>query len=135
MLRYHLDDVALCLLAFLLFAFVAVYSAYKTNSRLPEGDPKKRRFHPMSILLAPILLPLSISLAITGFLLTILLYAGFLVIFAVLLLAIRKPFLFALWNKFSTRIAEPLLKMSTHLIRAPFIGEGANEEPVEQKSP
>ena len=135
MLRYHLDDVALCLLAVFLFAFVAVYSAYKTNSQLPEGDPKKRRFHPIGILLAPILLPISISLAITGFLLTILLYAGFLVIFAVLLLAIRKPFLFALWNKFSTRIAEPLLKMSTHLFRAPFRAGGTNEDPLEQNSP
>ena len=130
MLRYHLDVVILCVLILLLIVFAASYSAYKANSRLPEGDPQKRRYHPLAILFAPILFPFSVSLAIATFLLTIVLYAGFLIFFAVLLLAIRKPFLFALWNKFSTRIAEPLLKMSTRLFRAPFNPGGTNAESI-----
>jgi hypothetical protein len=93
---------------------------YSANLRRNSDNPKKRDYHPFAIWMAPITLPLFLSGGILLFVLRALLYAVFLIVFVILLIAIRKPFLFQLWHKFATAIGDPLLKANTRLINMAF---------------
>ena len=117
MLFYHFDIVCKSVLGLLLVIIACVAYTYAVNLRRESVDPKKRRYHPLAIILAPITLPLLVMLIVFLFILRALLFIGFLGIFTVLLIGIRKPFLFVLWDKFATRIGDPLLRLNTHLIK------------------
>ncbi|MEO8356176.1 MAG: hypothetical protein ABI621_09695 [Chloroflexota bacterium] len=120
MLLYHLDDIGNCTLAFLSFILVCVAYTYVVNIRRQSDDPKKREYHPLAIILAPCTFLLFLSLGIFVFFLRALLFAGFLVVFTVLLVGLRKPFLFIWWDTFATKIGDPLLKINTELIKMAF---------------
>jgi hypothetical protein len=120
MLLYHLDVVLYCILAFWGISLAIGYTAYQVNLRRPANDPKKRRIHPFSILAAPFVFIVLLVPGIVLFFLAVILYGAFIVMFAITLLALRRPFLFVLWRRFSTFVGEPLLRLSTYLIMLPF---------------
>jgi ABC-type multidrug transport system permease subunit len=130
MLLYNLKTTCNSTLVLLLIIFVCAGYTYAVNLRRGADDPKKREYHPLAIIAAPFTVLLFLSLGILVFVLRALLFAGFLVIFAILLIGLRKPFLFVLWDRFATKIGDPLLKVNTRLIRMAF-GLGTREaEPV-----
>jgi len=120
MLLYHLD--LLCKGALLIPAILLVCAAYTyvANLRRRSDDPKRRDYHPFAILLAPITFPLFLTFGILFFVFRALVHGLFLIAFAVLLVAVRKPILFQLWHGFATSIGDPLLKFNTRLIRMAF---------------
>ena len=120
MLLSHLPEVFNCFVASFVFLLAVAYTAYRFNSRRDPKDPKKRNYHPVAIVLAPFLFPFVASLAISVFLLAAILYGVFLILFTILLVTIRKPFLFIWWNKFAVFVGEPLLKLGTYLIMIPI---------------
>ena len=120
MLFYHLDVV--CIGVLLIPAVILLCAAYTFVANLSRDaeDPKKYQYNPFSILLAPISIPLFISLGIFLFVLRAILFLGFLIVFVALLITFRKPFIFELWHKFATAIGDPLLKANTRLIQMAF---------------
>jgi hypothetical protein len=123
----------LYVLACIFVPYFAVLScagyAYAVNRRRSEDDPKKQEYHPWAILLVPITFPIFLTLGFFVFVLRAILFAVFLVVFSVLLVALRKPFLFIWWDKFATRIGEPLLKANTYLIKMAFGPGKARPQP------
>ncbi len=120
LIRYHSFELFTCILVgFLIVLAIAVY-AYSVDSRRAANDPKKRNYHPFAILMVPVSLPIIIPLVVIIFIGTALLYAGFLLVFALLVLTFRRPFLFNWLHKFSIFVGDPLLRINSYLIRLPF---------------
>jgi hypothetical protein len=120
MLLYHLDVICKVTLFIPLIILVCVVYTYSANLRRQSDDPKKRGYHPFAIWLAPITFPFFITSGILFFVFRALVHGLFLIIFVVLLVAVRKPILFQLWHKFATAIGDPLLKANTRLINMAF---------------
>lgn len=120
MLFYYLDSICKGALAIVFIIILCVTYTFVANLYRDAKDPKKRDYHPLAIILAPLSLPLFLTLGIIVFVLRAVLFAGFISVFALLLIAVRKPFLFEWWHKFATKIGDPLLKLNTYLIRAAF---------------
>lgn len=120
MLFYHFDVVCKSSLILIFLLFACTGYTYMVNLRRKADDPKKRTYHPFAILLAPVSVPLLLTFAAFVFILRALLFMGFLVIFTVLLVGLRKPFLFRWWHKFATKIGDPLLQIGTRLIKTAF---------------
>ncbi len=120
MLLYHFDVVCKSVLALLLLLFACMGYTYLVNLLRKPDDPKKRKYHPFAILLAPFTFLVFLSLGIFVFILRALLFAGFLAIFTILLVTFRKLFIFIWWDKFATKIGDPLLRVNTELIRMAF---------------
>ena len=98
-----------CYLALMLIYFACAGYAYRVNARRSKDDPQRRDFHFGAILLAPFTFPLFIAASITLVLLRVLVYGVFLILFAIAVIAIRKPFLLAWLDKVATRIGNKLL--------------------------
>ena len=120
MLLYHFDVICKSTLIILLLILACMVYTYFVNLQRKEDDPKKRAYHPSAILLAPITVPFFFTLAIFMFILRAVLFMGFLIVFTILLIALRKPFIFKLWEKFATKVGDPLLKVNTRLIKLAF---------------
>jgi hypothetical protein len=112
----------LCIGFFLLMAFMLICAgyAYRVNARLAQNDPKKRDFHIGAIFLAPITWILFLLASITIFILRVVFYVVFLALFAIAVLAFRKPFLFVWLDKIATKIGNKLLEANTFLIKVAF---------------
>ena len=102
------------------FMLICAGYAYRVNARLAQDDPKKRDFHIGAIFLAPITWILFLLASITIFILRVVFYILFLILFAVAVLAFRKPFLFVWLDKIATKIGNKLLEANTFLIKAAF---------------
>jgi hypothetical protein len=100
--------------------FACAGYAYRVNAQRSDDDPKKRDFHPGAIFMAPIIWPFFLAAYITFFIVKTVLYGVFLILFAVALLIIRKPFLLIWLEKISNEIGNKLLEANTFLIRAFF---------------
>jgi len=100
--------------------------AYYVNSKRPDDDPKKRNYHPVAVILAPITVPLLIFFSLSIFIMRVLTYGVFLILFTVALLVIRKPFLLVWLRKTATTIGDALLEANTLLIKL-FLKPWANE--------
>ena len=120
MLLPHFGEICKGTLVVPLIVLVCVIYTYFVNLQRKADDPKKRQYHPFAIILAPFTFLLFLSLGIFVLILRALLFAGFLIIFTILLIGLRKPFLFEWWHKFATKIGDPLLKFNTQLIRIAF---------------
>ena len=101
----------------MLIAFVCAGFAYRVDSQRAEGDPKKRHYSPTAILLAPFTFPIFFFGGISIFLLRVLTYGVFLILFAIALIAFRKPFLLAWLQNTATKIGNALLEANTLLIK------------------
>ena len=119
MLTYYIPQLLKCFAAFWLISLAIGYTAYRVNSERPASDPKKRNYHPFAILLAPFIFLFFAPLALVLFVLAALLYAVFILFFTLMLIAIRKPFLFVWWRRFSSYVGEPLLRIGTYLLTLP----------------
>lgn len=135
MLFYRFDLLCSSILIFFLILWLVTGYTYLVNLRRKADDPKKREYDPLAILIAPVTAPIFLAGAIGFFILRALLFAVFLIIFTVLLVAIRKPFIFKLWDKFATWIGDPLLRANTYLIRKAFRPWDPNPQPVYQNLP
>ncbi|HLF74607.1 MAG TPA: hypothetical protein VI524_09685 [Anaerolineales bacterium] len=91
--------------------------AYYVNSKRPDNDPKKKNYHPLAILLAPITFPLLIIFSVSIFILRVVTYGVFMVLFIFALIVIRKPFILEWLKKKATAIGDRLLEANTLLIR------------------
>jgi len=120
MLTYYIPQLLKCFAAFWLISLAIGYTAYRVNSERPASDPKKRNYHPFAILLAPFIFLFLAPLALVLFVLAALLYAVFILFFTLMLIAIRKPFLFVWWRRFSSYVGEPLLRIGTYLLTLPI---------------
>jgi len=119
-LQYYSNELFKCLLVgFILICTITIY-AYRVNMRRPANDPKKRNYHPFALILVPLTLPIIIPVVILLFIATAMLYAGFIVLFTILLITLRKPFLFTWWHKFATLVGDPILRLNSYLIMWPF---------------
>ena len=105
-------------IAFLITACTAY--AYLANARRAKDDPKKQDYNPIAILIAPISLPLLLTLAIFVFMIRALLFAGLLFLGTISMIALRKPFLLILLDKIAIKLGEPLLKLNTYILRLAF---------------
>lgn len=104
--------------------------AYLANARRDKDDPKKKDYNPFAILMAPISLPLLLTLAIFVFMIRALLFAGLLFLGTIGMIALRKPFVFILLDKIAMKIGEPLLKLNTYILRLAFIPWDKNLPPA-----
>ena len=100
--------------------------AYYVNSKRPDDDPKKRNYHPVAVILAPITVPLFIFISLSIFIMRVLTYGIFLILFTIALLVIRKPFLLVWLRKTATNIGSALLEANMLLIKL-FLKPWANE--------
>lgn len=104
------------ILYFIVATMACAGYAYYVNTERSEDDPKKRQYHPVGILFAPITLPLLLLSSAALLVLRVLIYGGLIVLFAIALLLMRKPFLLAAVHKVIMRIGETLLQAYTFLV-------------------
>jgi hypothetical protein len=117
MLLYYLEET--CTGVFLLMAAVtacALY-AYRVDSRRPDGDPKKKHYHPLAILFAPITFPILAVLIVSLFVLRVTAYGIFMVLFIFALIFIRKPFVLEWLKKTALKTGDLLMTANTTFIR------------------
>jgi len=103
----------------LLMAIVTVFAlyAYRVDSNRSDDDPKKKNYHPLAILLAPITFPFFLVFYTSIFILRVVTYGVFMVLFIVALFFIRKPVITEGLKKNATTIGDMLLEANTFLIR------------------
>lgn len=95
---------------------IAVYTYY-VDAKRPDDDPKKKHYHPLAILLAPVTFPLFVVFYTSLFILRVVTYAVFLVLFIVAMIFIRQPAITEGLKKNATAIGDRLLDGNTQLIR------------------
>jgi len=117
MLLYHIDWVCNGILLLLATVLVCALIAYRVNSKRPDDDPKKKNYHPLAILFAPITFPILAVLSVSFFLLRVLTYGIFMVLFIFALVFIREPFIVQAVQKIATGIGDRLLEANTLLVR------------------
>jgi hypothetical protein len=117
MLLYHLEFLFNCCIVVTLIVTICTTVAYSVNSRRAEDDPKRRNYHPLAILLAPITFPVFAVFYISIFTLRVITYGVFMVLFIIAMLIIRKPFILEWLKKNATIIGDLLLEANTLLIR------------------
>ena len=113
-----------CLIVVALLMVLCTAFAYYFHSRRQDNDPKKKSYHPLAILLAPITLPFLVISSVSFFLLRVVTYGVFLILFTFALLFIRKPFILEWLKKNALAIGNLLLEANTLLIRL-FLGPRA----------
>jgi hypothetical protein len=116
----YLKDICIGIFIIFLIIWLAAGYTYIVNRNRSADDPKKEAYHPSAILVAPFTLPFFAAAALVVFVFRALLFALFLAVFTVLLVAFRKPFIFKLWDRFATAVGDPLLKANTALIGMAF---------------
>lgn len=104
----------------ILFMLLGAFYTYRANEKLAQDNPKKRRYPPGAILLAPFTWPLFILLSISLMVLRVVAYGLFLILFAIALVALRKPFFLTRLDKIFTGIGNKLLTANTFLIKLVF---------------
>ena len=124
MLLHHPNFLLTCLIVVTLLTLTCSSFTYFVNSRRLDVDPKKKNYHPLAILFAPITLPLLIISAAIFFILRMVTYGVFMIIFTFALIVIRKPFILEWLRKLAVTIGDKLLEANTLFIRL-FLGPRA----------
>lgn len=90
------------------------------NKRLPDGNEEKREYHPYSWLVAPLLLPFKVPIlalfAVLSFLFYSLVFGLLLIVFALAVALLRKPFLLQWLKETSLKVGRFILKINTRLL-------------------
>jgi hypothetical protein len=110
------------------FLCICTGSMYHVNARRPSDDPNKRDFHFGAVVIVTILWPVLLLVYAGLFLLKAFALALSLIVVAVALIAIRKPFLLAWIQKTSSKMGNRLLEWNTALIYA-FLGKEPKKPP------
>jgi|SRR5690554_1877906 hypothetical protein len=101
--------------------FICVVYAYVCDVRRPTNDPQKKNYHPYAIPLNLVLWPVLVILSVILFLLRVLCYAVFMIVFFLLLVFWRKPFILTWLQKMAIKVGDALLEANTLIIRF-FLG-------------
>lgn len=125
MLLYRVDRLCNGILVLMALALIWAVFAYYVNSRRPDDDPKKKKYHPLAVVLAPFTLPIVIVLSISFFILRVLTYGVFLIVFILTLIFLPRPFAEDFYKR-GTGLGDKLLEINTLLIRF-FLKPWANE--------
>jgi hypothetical protein len=120
LLKPFLENWLICIVLLLLFFLISAGYAYRANAKLADDDPKKREYYLNSIFLAPFTWPFFLFTYPFVLVLRVLAYGLFLMLFAIALVVIRKPFVFKWLDKIFTSIGNKLLWANTFLIRVVF---------------
>lgn len=120
MIFYYPNYMFIGLVAFFVLACViTLYTFWMNYRRLPD-DPKKRDYHPLAILVTPFTAPFYFAFWVLSLISLAVLYVGFLVVFTIMLVLIRKWFFFDWWHKFAIAVGDPMLRLNSYLIRGIF---------------
>ena len=119
--RYCCNGILLLMLVIMTCAFYT----YHVNSKRPDDDPKKKDYHPLAILFAPITFPILAILYISFFILRVLVYGMFMVLFILALIVVRKPFILEAMQKIAIRVGDRLMEANSMLVRF-FLNPWAN---------
>lgn len=117
---YALDHWFNCIAAPLLFFLLCAGYAYRVNARLADDNPKKRDYSILSIFLAPFTWPIFLLIYVFLLVVKVLAYGLFLILFAIALVVIRKPFLFKWLDEVFIGIGNKLLWANTFLMKIVF---------------
>ena len=120
LVKYAFDHRFNCIVLPILFFLIIAGYAYRANMRLADSDPKKHDFPILSIFLAPFTWPFFLLIFVFLLVLKILVYGLFLILFAIALVVLRKPFLFEWLDRIFTSIGNKLLWANTILIKMVF---------------
>jgi hypothetical protein len=118
--KYAFDHWFYCIALPLLFCLTSAGYAYIANVRRADDDPKKREYYLSSIVLASVTWPVFLLVYPFVLVLRVLAYGLFLILFAIALVVIRKPFLLKWLDKVFTGIGNKLLWANTFLIKFVF---------------
>lgn len=116
MLLYYLDETCTGIILLMAAIMACAFYAYHVDSRRREDDPKKKNYHPLAILLAPITGPILLILIVSLFLLRVAMYGIFMVLFILALIFVRKPFILDALRKLATAVGDRLLEANSILI-------------------
>ena len=105
-----------CIVVNALILLCALLAYYVDSNRL-EDDPKKRNYHPLAILLAPITWPLAALFGISFFILKVVVYGTFLILYILALIFLRKPFILEWLKKTALKIGDLLMEVNTAILR------------------
>lgn len=117
MLFYHLDSFCKGTLGLMAVITACAIFAYYVDSKRPDDDPKKKNYHPLAMLFAPITFPVLFVLSISLFILRVLVYGMFTVLFILALILVRKPFILEALRKIAIRIGDRLMEANTILVK------------------
>ena len=117
MLFLHPDLSLKCLIGIYLFITLCAFIAHYVDSRRSEDDPKKKNYHPLAIVFAPVTFPIFLVLFIFLFLFRVLVYGVFTILFILMLILVRKPFILEAMQKIAIRIGDRLMEANTMLVR------------------
>lgn len=126
MLLYHLNWVCNGILLLMVLAIGCAIYAYYVNSRRPKDDPKKRNYHPLAIILAPITLPIFVVLYLSFFIVRVVTYGVFLALSILALILLPKSSAPTWFDEMATGIGQRLLEINTFLVRF-FLKPGTDE--------
>ena len=90
--------------------------AYFVDSQRPADDPKKKNYHPLAIILAPVTFPILAILSISFFILRVMTYTIFMVLFILALMFIRKPLITEGLQKTATSLGDRLMEANTFIV-------------------
>lgn len=133
MLLYYINYLCYGSLLFMFLTVACAGYAHRVNARRADDDPKKRDFHPLAVLLAPITFPFFVIFFTFIFVLRAVLFGVILILFALALIGAREPFIFRWLYRMAIPIGNRLLAANTTLIKW-FWKPGA-AQPETQKSP
>lgn len=109
-----------CLYALLILsaaATVCAMYAYYADTRRAENDPQKKNYNLFAVLMTPVTLPVFVVLYAFISILRAVAYGGFMILFLLALILIRKPFILEWLRKIALTIGNLLLEANTFLIR------------------
>jgi hypothetical protein len=127
MLWLHMDFSFKCCIGVNLFIILCASYAYYVDSKRSKDDPKKKNYHPLAILFAPVTFPILFVLSISLLFLRALVYVTFAVLLILALILIRKPFILEVLQKIAIRIGDRLMEANTLLVRF-FLSPWKNTE-------
>jgi hypothetical protein len=127
MLLLHPDFSFKCVIGVILLLILCASYAYYVDSKRSKEDPKKKNFHPLAILFAPVTFPILLVLSIGLFLLRVLVYGTFAILLILALILVRKPFILEVLQKIAIRIGDRLMEANTLLVRF-FLSPWRNTE-------
>lgn len=117
MLFLRFDLSLKCLIGMYIFIILCALIAYSVDSKRSVDDPKKKNYHPLAILFAPITFPIFFVLGISLFMLRVCVYGVFTILFVLALVFIRKSFVLEAIQKVAIRIGDRLMEANTILLR------------------
>src|SRR5574341_2663761 len=113
MLWQHLSFTFQCALVVYALVTICALYAYYVDSKRSDDDPKKKNYHPLAILFAPVTFPVFLLLYVSIFILRVAAYGVFVVLFIFAMIFIRKPFLLELLKKNALIIGDLLMDANT----------------------